>query len=104
MQFAHVYPGAAVVTLLARASYAIATHIRLAGDGIVGGGGVVLNGEDRWSEIELLITSSAGRRLTWGVVGSAVEALKDFGAHEGFGVVFFKIFDGENEVGEGHLR
>lgn len=62
-----------------------------------------IKGADGALGIEMRIVSSAGRRLTWGVVGAAVGALRDFGAREGFGAVFLEVWDGENEVGEGSV-
>lgn len=90
--------------MLSRASTAIAAHIAVSGDGIVGGGGVDIEGANGALGIEMQIVSSGGRHLTWGVVGAAVMALRDFGVSRGFGAVFFQVREGENEVGEGFAR
>lgn len=42
-------------------------------------------------------------QTTWGVLAAALEAVKYYMGVFGYGEVGFGIWDGENQVGEGHL-
>lgn len=51
--------------------------------------------------INWFVKNQNNHQITWGVLGSAVEALTNFMVLYGFGPVLIRIYDGINEVGQG---
>lgn len=53
----------------------------------------------------LRIINTNNHQLTWGVLGAAIDALRDYmsQAVTGPGESWFSIFDGQNEVGMGTI-
>lgn len=73
------------------------------------GDGVVENGVYKWgpSRSGALVASfmnANNHQLTYGVVYSAVAAVRDYMVREGdYGLLSFDIWDGDNQVGTGVL-
>ena len=70
-------------------------------DGIIGTQGF------RWlgAQATTLVAQDANNhQLTWGVLGAALSAVKDFMNSNGeWGTVTFDIFDGDNQTGQGSI-
>lgn len=73
-------------------------YIALHGDGVIPGGEFQFGGGGFcWYSINI-----NNHQQTYGVVMVALRALLDFmGAHHEFGMATFKIYDGNNQVGQG---
>lgn len=96
-----ITPASVVSNLLDRAIEAVQA-IAAAHDGIIGPNGY------RWlgaRGLTLRAVDANNHQLTWGVLGAALEAVRDYMDHRGhsFGTAYFKIFDGENQTGEGSI-
>lgn len=50
-------------------------------------------------EVYLDVVDANNHQITYGVLGSALRALKDYGGSKGFGTGEWKVYDGKNEVG-----
>ena len=73
------------------------------GDGFVDGG-VYTWGPLRSGALTASFINADNHQLTYGVVRSAVAALRDYMAREGeYGLMMFDIWDGDNQVGTGLL-
>lgn len=51
----------------------------------------------------MMAYNSNQHQTTWGVMGSAIVALRDYMSKNGWGGATFHIYDGANEVGAGAL-
>lgn len=85
--------------LLQEAAGVIDDSIRHFGPALTTGNGF------NWQEhgISLVIASSNGRQLTWGVMRHAMSAVYQFFERGNFGAAVFTIYDGLNEVGRGRI-
>ena len=94
-------PGIAILQFLNDAYNLITDHISNAGDGVISGGAFNLevNG------IGMSTINTNNHQQTYGVLAAAVEGLSHYfyNNQDAFGAVYFYIFDGANEVGQGQL-
>lgn len=94
-------PSIAILQFLNDAYNVLTTHITAAGDGLIPNGrwGLELNG------IGLNTINTNNHQQTYGVLGAAVEGLSRyfFTHQDAGGSVYFYIFDGGVEVGQGSL-
>ena len=68
------------------------------GDGVIEAG----RGDYRGPFSMMLQTwNTNNHQQTYGVLGAAIAALRDYMAENGYGAASFVIFDGANEVGKG---
>ena len=94
-------PGIAILQFLNDAYNILTTHIAAAGDGVIASG--------RWNlevnGIGMTTVNTNNHQQTWGVLGAAVEGLSHYfyNHQDGFGAVYFYVFDGGNEVAQGSL-
>lgn len=67
-------------------------------DGIIGPAGYRMLGA---RALTLFAQDANNHQLTWGVLGSALLAVKDYMSQSGhsFGTAWFQIFDGDNQTG-----
>ena len=54
--------------------------------------------------VKWFVVNDNNHQVTWGVMGSAIEALTNFMVLYGFGPAIFAIWDGPNLVGRGLLQ
>ena len=88
----------AVQNILNAAAGYIEESIRQYGDIVIPTGGVEYNSV---TGVSFSTTNSNNHQQTYGVLGAAIEALKDYMSQNYFGKAKFWIFDGVNEVGAG---
>lgn len=88
--------------LLDQAITYVQNYISTNQDGLIGSSGYRRLGGDA---ITLSAYDANNHQLTWGVLGAALQAVRDFMSQSGnsFGMVYFAIFDGENQTGEGRI-
>lgn len=86
----------------------IKNHINSVGDGVIGKPYGQLIGSSLYPTqiyLELTASDANNHNLTYGVLGAALEAVKDYmslpSVH--LGLVKFKIYDGENQTGEASI-
>ena len=88
-----------VAAVLASAWDKVNTHLATIGDGL-------LPGEffEQFQAVALRVWNANNHQTTWGVLNVAILALEDFlNVKRGLGAVVFKIFDGNNWVGQGQI-
>ena len=102
MQFVTaVTPPTAVFDLLNQAiAYVQATAATADGD--IGGEGYRRLGAQA---LTLSARDANNHHLTWGVLGAALEAVRDYmiQSGHGFGTAYFQIYDGDNQTGQGSI-
>jgi len=56
--------------------------------------------------LTLLAGDANHHQLTWGVLGAALQAVKEYMSQSGnsFGTAYFSIFDGDNQTGKGSIE
>ena len=89
--------------MLDRAISDIRNHINIHQDGEIGDNGFRRLGGDA---LTLTANDANNHHLTWGVLGAALEAVKNYMSQSDnrFGMVYFSIFDGENQTGHGSIQ
>lgn len=86
--------------ILASAWVSVHTHLATAGDGLLPGGEFFV----QFNNVAMHVWNVNNHQTTWGVLNVAILALKDFlSVKKGIGAVIFKIFDGNNQVGQGQI-
>lgn len=88
------------------------SHIQAQGDGLLhplGDGigiiGTIFNLHDQAHDLTLTVANANNHQTTWGVLGAACSALKDFVAEtSSFNSLTFTIFDGANQVASGSIK
>lgn len=90
--------------LLVDAFSRVHTRIQQSGDGLVPSN----NGAGLWqltrNGIVLSIANANNHQTTWGVLGAALSVIGDYmNKNHVFGTIFFHIFDGSNQVGQGSI-
>ena len=93
-------PGISIASLIDETTASVLQHIRIAGDGVIPNGVATWHGTE-WTIMETW--NSKNHQTTWGVLGAALDALKDFMNENGWGAASFTVFDGVREVGEGYV-
>lgn len=53
----------------------------------------------------MLAEDANHHQLTWGVLGAALQAIKEYMSQSGtsFGTAYFSIYDGDNQTGKGSI-
>ncbi|KAL9117735.1 MAG: hypothetical protein Q9187_005725 [Circinaria calcarea] len=92
-----------IVRVLESAYLAIQDHIAGYGDGIMAPTTRAAFNWATWGGFELHVWNSNNRRVTWGILASAVLSLYDFMDHHEFGSALFQIFDRGVQVGVGSV-
>ena len=90
--------GTAVQALLDIAYSAITLRLDNFGDGPVSSGLFRIAGTNN---IELSTRNANNHQQTWGVLGAAIGALRDYMSKNGYGQASFYVFDGGTEVAAG---
>ncbi|KAA6408751.1 MAG: hypothetical protein FRX48_07094 [Lasallia pustulata] len=88
-----------VAAVLASAWDKVNTHLTTIGDGL-------LPGEffEQFQAVALRVWNANNHQTTWEVLKVAILALEDFlDVKRGIGAVVFRIFDGNNQVGQGQI-
>lgn len=88
-----------VAAVLASAWDKVNTHLATIGDGL-------LPGEffEQFQAVALRVWNANNHQTTWEVLKVAILALEDFlSVKRGIGAVVFRIFDGNNQVGQGQI-
>ena len=96
----HLIPGVSVTALIDETTASVMQHIRIAGDG------VIPNGVATWQGIGgafMKTWNTNNHQTTWGVLGAALGALKNYMSEHGWGAASFIIYDGVKEIGEGFV-
>lgn len=89
-----------IAAILASAWVSVHTHLAAAGDGPLPGGEFFV----QFNNLGMRVWNVNNHQTTWGVLNVAILALKDLlSVKKGLGAVIFKIFDGNNEVGQGQI-
>ena len=102
LQTVHAVTPANVVSDLLNQAIAYVQSRAAAQDGIIGDQGYRRLGADA---LTLWVYDANNHHLTWGVLGAALQALRDYMSQHGhaFGTVSFSVFDGENQTGQGFI-
>lgn len=88
-----------IAAILASAWVRVYTRLATAGDGLLPG-----EFSDQFNNVVMRVWNANNHQMTWGVLNVAILALKDFLiVNKGLGAVAFKIFDGNNQVGQGQI-
>ena len=93
-------PESVILHILRTGIEYIADYIGVMGDGMVPNGGVVWPGPDH---VSLVTWNLNNHQTTWGVLGAALEAVRECMSLNGYGGARFSINDGPHEVGAGAL-
>lgn len=99
-----------MIGLLSQAYDLTVSRIRTQGDGLLlplptGIIGTIFNLEDYAHGLKLTVANANNHQTTWGVLGAAYSALKDFVVEQGsFSELTFMIFDGPNQVASGSIK
>lgn len=89
-----------IAAILASAWVSVHTHLATAGDGLLPGGQFFV----QFNNVAMHVWNVNNHQTTWGVLNVAILALKDLlSVKKGVGAVIFKIFDGNNQVGQGQI-
>lgn len=100
----------ATSALLSQVSDAIAAQIKASGDGVMNKGGSLYRSAPvdvvgRKSQVLIVSQNAPEGKISWAVLGAAVEAMKDYMRKYGYGLVgYFAVYDGKNEVGTGSIE
>ena len=91
--------GTVIRELLDEAYSYVQGTISLLGDGLVPGWGM------NWARhgFSVRAKNANNHQITMGVLGAAIDALRDYVVKEGGGTLTFDIYDGENQVGIGSI-
>lgn len=92
--------GSAVQALLDSAYSAIKMRLDNIGDGPVSSGLFRIGGGNN---MELCTRNAHNHQQTWGVLGAAISALRDYMSNNGYGEASFNVFDGGTEVAAGTI-
>lgn len=99
-----------MIGLLGQAYDLAVSHIHAQGDGLLyplptGIIGTIFNLHDSASQLTLTFANANNHQTTWGVLGAACSALKEFVAERGsFSEMTFAVYDGVNQVASGSLK
>ncbi len=98
---AAVTPANVVADLLDQAIAYVQNQAALQ-DGIIGTAGYRRLGAQA---LTLLAEDANHHQLTWGVLGAALQAVKEYMSQSGnsFGTAYFSIYDGDNQTGKGSI-
>ena len=91
------FPSSAFQVLLSAVASGVQATIGHAGDGNIAGGALTRDEEGLRFEVK----NANNHQVTWGVLGAAVEGLRDYMGEKGWAGVKFEVYDGRNMVGEG---
>lgn len=87
------------MAVLGSAWHTTSAHLATVGDGLLPGEFFV-----QFHHVALRVWNANNHQTTWGVLNEAVASLIDFlTVKQGMGAVVFKIFDGNNQVGQGRI-
>ena len=94
----HSISGNGIQVLLNTAYNTVVDIIQTRGDGLLSAGGVVWTGTDG---LTIEAANANNHQTSCGVMGAAIQALRDYMSSNGWGGATFNIYDGVNEVGAG---
>lgn len=99
LQVTHSIPGNGIMVLLNTAYNSVMDVLQAHGDGLLAPGGAL------WQTNGLMMRAhnSNQHQTSWGVMGAAIVALRDYMSRNGWAAATFNIYDGAHEVGAGVL-
>lgn len=97
----YLIPGVAVAALIDETMASVLQHIRLAGDGVMPGGMAIWQG---YGGAYMKAWNSNNHQTTWGVLGAALGALREFQNEHGWGAAGFTIFGTLDTSSSGMIR
>ena len=88
------------MVLLNTAYNSVMDMLQARGDGVLESGGAFWRTNNG---LVMMAHNSNSHQTSWGVMGAAIQALRDYMSRNGWGAATFHIFDGANEVGAGAI-